>query len=89
MDASFNGTLVKEVLSVRKTSVEHSMIEQVETSFSTLMRDGEETEGEQILLKRKTSICYCVLKLARHGELFKFLEHTDKFSDLLSRSLFK
>jgi hypothetical protein len=26
--------------------------------------------------------------LARHGELYKMLEHTDKFSDLLARSLF-
>jgi len=30
-----------------------------------------------------------VLKLARHGELYKIIENSDKFSDLLGRSLFR
>lgn len=41
-----------------------------------------------MVIKRKSNVCYCVLKLARHGELFKILEHTEKFSDSLARSLF-
>jgi hypothetical protein len=48
----------------------------------------EGTEEGQIVVKRKSNVCYIVLKLARHGELYKMLEHTDKFSDLLARSLF-
>lgn len=40
-------------------------------------------------MKRKTNICYCVLKLAAHGELFKLLESTERFTDSLARSLFQ
>lgn len=81
IDASFDGTIVKEALSVRKTSLDHSVMEHIETSCIQRMKRGEEDEEDQVILKRKTGVCYCVLKLARHGELFKFLENTEKFSD--------
>ena len=80
IDASFNGTLVKEVLSVRKTSVEYSAIDQNDLTAHSI-KDGDDNDDSQMLLKRRTNICYCVLRLARHGELFKFLEYTEKFSD--------
>lgn len=41
-----------------------------------------------MIVKRKTNICYCVLKLAKYGELFKILENTEKFTDSLSRTMF-
>jgi len=43
---------------------------------------------ETVIVKRKTNLCYCVLKLAGHGELYKMLENTDKFSEQMTRSLF-
>ncbi len=29
------------------------------------------------------------MKLAKYGELFKFIEHTDRFSEPLARTLFR
>ena len=88
IDASFNGTLVKEIIAVRKTSVEYSALDYVDTRGQCL-KDGDDNDENSMFIKRKTGVCYCVLKLARHGELFKILEHTDKFTDKLARSLFK
>lgn len=48
--------------------------------------DTRTIEGGTV--RRKTSICYCVLKLAGHGELYKMVEATEKFPEPLSRSLF-
>ena len=80
IDASFNGTLIKERVSLRAERESHERSERVP--------QNEQEEEDYLLVKRKTNICYCVLKLVRFGELFKFLEHTEKFSDSLSRSLF-
>ena len=46
------------------------------------------TQNSPQIIKRKTNVCYCVLKLAGHGELYKIVECTDKFSEKLTRSLF-
>ena len=36
--------------------------------------DSENSDlTEMTQVKRKTSICYCVLKLASHGEVFKMI----------------
>jgi serine/threonine protein kinase len=78
LDASLNGTLIKERVSVRtlRDSIDRG-------------ERGPQSEEEDIsLIKRKTNICYCVLNLVKFGELYKFLELTDKFSDSLSRTLF-
>jgi hypothetical protein len=40
------------------------------------------------IVKRKTSICYLVMKLAEYGELYRFVEHTDRFSEKLAKVLF-
>jgi hypothetical protein len=92
MDASFTGTLIKEALSVRKPSIEYSKIELTDshtlTGSDENLTNAEVDDAQGVVIKRKTNVCYCVLKLARHGELFKVLEHTDKFSDSLARSLF-
>jgi hypothetical protein len=79
LDASFNGTILKEAIPIRKTSVEHSVLEMVDNLNIKSNKDGDENDDNSIFIKRKTNICYCVLKLAKHGELFKFLEYTDKF----------
>ena len=47
--------------------------------IDTTSKDIESTET--VLVKRKTNLCYCVLKLAAHGELYKMLECTEKLSD--------
>jgi hypothetical protein len=39
--------------------------------------------------RRETGVCYCVLKLAERGELFTFIEYTDKFPSQMVRSLFR
>lgn len=41
-----------------------------------------------IVMKRKTNICYYVMKLASYGELFKLVQGTERFSENLSRSIF-
>jgi serine/threonine protein kinase len=36
---------------------------------------------EYLTVKRKTSLCYYVMKLAEYGELYSFIEHTDRFEE--------
>jgi len=36
-------------------------------------------------VKRKTDVCYYVMKLAEYGELYSFIEHTDRFSEEMTR----
>ena len=83
--SSFNGTLIKEAIPLRKESVEQSAIETINTETK---EDAENLEDQLIIIKRKTNICYCVLKLVRYGELYKILENTEKFNDSLSRTMF-
>jgi serine/threonine protein kinase len=84
IDASFKGTIIKEGFSVRKSSVDHSKID---TEFlqaqklEEIIHSTNPAVEDSFIIKRKANICYCVLKLARNGELFKILEYTDKFSD--------
>jgi len=50
-----------------------------------------ENEAPELLvekIKRKSRVCYYVMKLAEYGELYKFIEHTDRFSERLARNLF-
>lgn len=77
LGASFNGTIIKEAVPIRKTSVDHTAICHVDTSLHFEKKDGEEVDENIIFVKRKTNVCYCVLKLAAHGELFKLLESTE------------
>ncbi|CDW84194.1 protein kinase domain containing protein [Stylonychia lemnae] len=90
IDASLDGTLIKEEI--------HSSNSQTHASDSDLNQGNqirqqnskkEIDQEDNIIIKRKNKICYCVLKLVRYGELFQFLESTEKFSTLLSKYLFK
>ena len=58
--------------------------EHIDTSQKSNCTQSNSTQ----IVKRKTNVCYCVLKLAGHGELYKIVECTDKFSESLTRSLF-
>jgi hypothetical protein len=41
------------------------------------------------LLKKKVHLCYYVMKLAEYGELYSFIEHTDRFDENLTRYIFR
>lgn len=38
--------------------------------------------------KKKQGVCYYVMRLASYGEIYRFIEHTDRFSEKLSREIF-
>lgn len=42
-------------------------------------------DDEFCVVKRKTEVCYYVMKLAEYGELYGFIEHTDRFSEEMTR----
>lgn len=54
--------------------------QQIDTSKSGAGGSTQQQNAPQIV-KRKINVCYCVLKLAGHGELYKIVECTDKFSE--------
>ena len=60
-------------------SAVHYSEEDRDQMIDTTSKDLE--SKETVLVKRKTNLCYCVLKLAAHGELYKMLECTEKLSD--------
>jgi serine/threonine protein kinase len=72
-EASFNGHLVK--------------IQDPSPSFGE--GKNEQSPIEPRVIHKKVGICYCVMKLAEYGELFRFIEHSDRFSPQLSASLFR
>jgi serine/threonine protein kinase len=85
IDASFNGTMIKE--EIQSEIANRNSLPNDEKDFT--IRDR--SDSQQIfhnVIKRKTKVCYCVLKLVQYGELFQFLESTEKFSSLLARTLF-
>jgi serine/threonine protein kinase len=86
-DASFSGTMIKEAYPVRKSSIERSLISMQDCRIDTFTSDRDDESS--LILKRTDKICYCVLKLAENGELYKMIESTDRFSESLSRTLFK
>lgn len=45
-------------------------------------------EEEYLVVKRKTEVCYYVMKLAEYGELYSFVEHTERFDERMSRYIF-
>ena len=95
LNASFNGTLLKEEAQecqIRKPSVEQSAItshlDNDEGRVVDTSSMASKEESMMTVIKRKTNVCYCVLKLASKGELYKLVESTERFSEDLSRSLF-
>lgn len=39
-------------------------------------------------VRRKSGVCYYAMRLAEYGEIYKFIEHTERFSERLARSLY-
>jgi len=50
--------------------------------------DGVLVKRGESKTRRKSGVCYYVMRLAEYGELYKFIEHTERFSERLARSLF-
>ncbi len=46
---------------------------------------GQVAGRQYQVLKRKTQLCYYVMKLAEYGELYSFIEHTDRFDDKMTK----
>jgi hypothetical protein len=69
---------VSTITTTVKSAVHYSE-EDRDQMIDTTSKDLE--SKETVLVKRKTNLCYCVLKLAAHGELYKMLECTEKLSD--------
>lgn len=44
-------------------------------------------EKEYLVVKRKTELCYYVMKLAEYGELYSFIENTEAFNEHMTRYL--
>ena len=45
-------------------------------------------EAQPLVLKRQGPVCYYVMNLAKHGDLFRLVEYNERFSDGLVRHLF-
>jgi serine/threonine protein kinase len=73
IEASFDGILRKEHVNNESPKPQES---------------ESHKEQEEQPVNTKTRLCYYVMKLAEFGELFRFIEHTDRFSERLSRTLF-
>lgn len=92
LDASFDGTIIKEQLvseNQDKDEMEEYCDEQDEEQ---ILQKGKERKHERPcnfkLLKKKVHLCYYVMKLAEFGELYSYIEHTDRFEEGLSRYVF-
>lgn len=49
---------------------------------------SEDIADEPLVLKRQGPICYYVMNLAKHGDLFRLVEYNERFSEGLVRNLF-
>lgn len=75
IEAQFNGTITK----------------QHQNENTSLSFKEKESNDDSVQVKEyveSVNICYCVMKLAELGELYQFIEHTDRFSEKFSRSLY-
>jgi serine/threonine protein kinase len=95
IEASLDGFLVKEYpvthLSPNEGGTAHpSILSQLGASdSSSLLLESEAPDNPFVeKVRRKSSICYYVMKLAEYGELYNFIEHTDRFTERLARTLY-
>lgn len=57
--------------------------------FDQDLKEGQAAEDPFVeKIRRKSSICYYVMKLAQYGEIFHFIERTERFSERFARSLY-
>lgn len=45
-------------------------------------------DEEYVTIKRKSKLCYYVMKLAEYGELYKFIEHSGRFDECFTKYMF-
>ena len=50
---------------------------------------GSDEDGEPIVVKRQSPICYYVMNFAKYGELYRLVEINERLSEPLVRYLFK
>lgn len=90
IEASLDGVIVKEYpspLSLVAAKEENAKSEAYPQS--PLLSESDEDEEPVVeKVRRISSVCYYVMKLAEYGELFHFIEHTDRFSERLARTLY-
>jgi serine/threonine protein kinase len=80
IEASFEGIIVKESMT------NESVAKQNDPKDDEQSMQSQSEKADRV--KRKTNVCYYVMKLAEYGEIFRFIEHTDRFSERLARTLF-
>lgn len=74
-----DGVLIKENLSMSDS----------ETGSHSPSKESNAASGSNNrVVTKKTGVCYYVMKLAEYGELYRFVEHTERFSEPLAKSLF-
>jgi len=88
--ASFDGTLVKELIKPAGVD-EEGTGKQVSRSLQKLMGtncSNSDSSDTQQVLKRKTKVCYYVMKLAEYGELYRLVDMNERLSEDLIRHFF-
>ena len=48
----------------------------------------EKKEDDYFIVRRKAEVCYYVMKLAEYGEIYSFVEHTERFDEPMTRYIF-
>lgn len=56
---------------------------------SQIMSGDNEEKQEWLMIKQKTDICYYVMKLAYFGDVYSFIEHTDRINENLARYILR
>lgn len=67
----------------QESSASQQQLGQKNPSSFAAGKTGE--EDEYFIVKRKAEVCYYVMKLAEYGELYSFIEHSDRFSEDMTR----
>ena len=68
-----------------------NIVKMIEASFSGTLSQEFQTGDDESDVKREDvslNVCYAVLEFAQHGEVFSFVEHSDRFSEKFARTLF-
>eukprot|EP00347_Sterkiella_histriomuscorum_P001022 403373639 len=86
--SSFDGVLITEPYSNDQDQKNSCLSNAKENCSGKSIGDDDILDVNSSKIKRKKNVCYYVMKFAEYGELFKFIEHTDRFTEKLSKSFF-
>lgn len=87
-DASFDGTIVKEICLESSCSSDETSDDRVLLQLKYLSLHNESNSDDSRIIKRQHPICYYVMSFARYGELYRLIEMNERLSDNLIRYLF-